>query len=213
MNEWMKWEIGKKLEATARALEGNGFHVTVCADRESAAARIEAEAEGAATVGFGGSMSLADLGFPPRLAVKGYECLSHATPGLSAEERVAIMRRQLTCDVFLTGVNAVTLDGKLVNIDATGNRVGAMTFGPKKVVAVAGVNKLAEDAHAALRRIRSWAAPANAQRLGRKTPCTATGSCADCDSPDRICRIVQIVERRPPLTDLRVVLVGEPLGL
>ncbi|MBI5014050.1 MAG: lactate utilization protein [Deltaproteobacteria bacterium] len=213
MNEWMQWEIGKKLETAAHALERNGFAVTVCPDRDSAATRIEQEAEGAATVGFGGSVSLVELGFPGRLAAQGYECLVHSASGLSADERLAVMRRQLTCDLFLSGTNAVTLDGKLVNIDATGNRVGALTFGPKKVVAVVGVNKLAEDADAALRRIRSWAAPANAFRLKRKTPCASSGQCADCDSPDRICRIVQVLERKPPLTDLRVLLVAEPLGL
>lgn len=213
MSEWSTWERQKRLEATAKALETNGFKATVCADRGAAVAAIEAEARDARTVGFGGSVSLAELGLPSLLADQGKECLLHGAPGLSPEERLAVMRRQLTCDLFLTGVNAVTLDGKLVNIDATGNRVGAMTFGPGKVVAVAGANKLATDVHDAVRRIKEWAAPPNARRLAVGTPCAETGFCSDCRSPGRICRVVHIMERRPRLTELRVLLVAEPLGL
>lgn len=212
MSEWAVWETGKRLEAAAKALEENGFTATICTDGESAANEIEEEAREARTVGFGGSMSLVGLGLPRRIAEMGKECLIHGAPGLSLEERLEIMRRQLSCDLFLTGANAVTLDGKLVNIDATGNRVGAMTFGPKRVVALAGVNKLVDDVHAAVRRIKAWVAPPNARRLSMKTPCAETGFCSDCRSPDRICRVVHILERRPRLTDFRVILVAEPLG-
>jgi hypothetical protein len=213
MNEWISWEAGKKLETAVKHLVENGFSAEICADRESAAGRIEEEAVGARTIGFGGSVTLNELGFPGRLASKGFECLLHGLPGLSPEERVAIMRRQLTCDLFLSGTNAVTLDGKLVNVDMNGNRVNAMTFGPKKVIVVAGANKLAENVEAALRRIRSWSAPANAHRLGRKTPCAMTGECVRCASPERICRITHVLEKRPPAADIRVLLVGEALGL
>ncbi|MDW7710563.1 MAG: lactate utilization protein [Deferrisomatales bacterium] len=213
MNEWAAWEVGKRLGVAAEALEKNGFRVARCADRESAVARVLEEVGEARTVGFGGSVTLVELGLPQRLAELGRECLIHGAPGLKPEERVAVMRRQLTCDVFLTGANAVTLDGKLVNIDATGNRVAAMTFGPGKVVAVAGANKLADDVHQAVARVRAWASPPNARRLSFQTPCAETGLCSDCRSPDRICRVVHIQERRPRLTDTVVVLVAEALGL
>jgi len=213
MNEWAAWQMSKRLEIAGEALRKNGFEVAFCPDREAAVARVMQEVADAGTVGFGGSMSFVDLGIPQRVAALGKECLIHGAPGLSPEERVQVMRRQLTCDVFLTGANAVTLDGKLVNIDASGNRVGAMTFGPKKVVVVAGSNKLATDAEDAVRRIKAWVSPANARRLAFKTPCAETGVCSDCRSPDRICRVVHIQERRPRLTDVRVLLVGEALGL
>ncbi|MBE0618838.1 MAG: lactate utilization protein [Proteobacteria bacterium] len=213
MNEWAAWEVGKRLEIAAEALEKNGFRVSICPDREAAVGKVLEEVGDAQTVGFGGSVTAVELGLPQRLAALGKECLIHGAPGMSPEERVAVMRRQLTCDAFLTGVNAVTLDGKLVNIDATGNRVGAMTFGPKKVVVVAGANKLAADADEAVRRIKTWASPPNARRLAFKTPCAESGVCCDCRSPDRICRVVHIQERRPRLTDTRIVLVGETLGL
>ncbi|MHB8763361.1 MAG: lactate utilization protein [Deferrisomatales bacterium] len=212
-SSWARWGMERRVEAAARALEQNGFGVAVCADRAAAVERIVEAAGSARTVGFGGSITGVELELPQKLAALGKECLIHGAPGLSPEERLAVMRRQLTCDLFLASANAVTLDGKLVNIDATGNRVGAMTFGPGRVMLVAGANKVCADLDDALRRVKTWAAPPNAQRLQFKTPCATTGVCSDCRSPDRICRVVHVMERRPRLTDLTVVLVAEPLGL
>lgn len=213
MNEWAGWEVSRRLEAAAAALERNEFRVRICRDGGEAVARVLEEVADASTVGFGGSVTLGELGLPGRVAELGKRCLVHGAPGLSVDERLAVMRAQLTCDVFLTGANAVTLDGKLVNVDATGNRVGAMTFGPKKVVVVAGANKLAADVDEALQRVKAWAAPPNARRLAFRTPCAETGLCSDCRSPERICRVVHVLERRPRLTDVRVLLVAEALGL
>ena len=213
MNSWAEWEVRKQLERAADALRSNEFTVELCEDSARAATHIMTAAQTADSIGFGGSVSLVEMDLPRRLAEAGKECLIHGAPDLAPEQRMAIMRRQLTCDLFLTGANAVTLDGKLVNIDATGNRVGAMAFGPKKVIVVAGANKLAADEPTAVARVRAWVAPPNAQRLGMKTPCAATGFCADCTSPQRICRIVHIMEKKPRLTDVTVLLVAEPLGL
>ena len=213
MNSWAMWEAEKQLEKAAEALQRNEFAVEVCADRAQAVAHIMAAAETATTVGFGGSVSLVELGLPQLLAEAGKECLIHGAPDLTLDQRIAIMRRQLTCDLFLTGTNAVTLDGKLVNIDATGNRVGAMAFGPKKVMVVAGVNKLTANEQTAIARVRTWVAPPNAHRLGMKTPCAETGFCIDCSSSQRICRIVHVMEKRPRLTDVTVLLVADTLGL
>ena len=125
-----------------------------------------------------------------------------------------MMRRQLTCNPFLTGCNAVTLSGCLVNIDATGNRVASMSFGLKKVIVVAGRNKLVDgDVAAAIKRVKECTAPPNARRLGFNTPCAKTGFCSDCRSPDRICRVTAVIERKPRLADLRVLVVNEDLGL
>ncbi|WP_243113657.1 lactate utilization protein [Desulfofundulus salinus] len=156
---------------------------------------------------------MADLKVAEALREMGKELLIHGLPELSPEERLTIMRRQLTCDLFLTGTNALTLTGCLVNIDATGNRVASMVFGPKKVIIVAGRNKLVEDEEEAIKRIKAYAAPPNARRLNCKTPCVETGFCADCNSPDRICRIITVMERKPRLTDVRVLVVNEDLGL
>ena len=131
---------------------------------------------------------------------------------MSKEEVLEALRGEINSDVFLTSSNAVTMDGKLVNKDMIGNRVAAMIFGPKRVFVVVGVNKIVENVKEALERIERVAAPLNAKRLGVKTPCVETGYCTDCDSPDRICRVTTIIERRPSRTDLTVVLVNENLG-
>jgi hypothetical protein len=107
----------------------------------------------------------------------------------------------------------VTEDGWLYNVDATGNRVGAMFIGPKKVIVVAGVNKIVKTIEDAEKRVREWVAPQNAKRLNRKTPCVETGVCGDCSSPDRICNIDVTLRKKPIRTDVAVILVGENLGL
>ncbi len=212
MNPYLAWHAERMVEAAARALERNGFAVRVCPDRARAVEAVLDEAREARTVGFGGSATLVELGLPDRLGQEGKECLVHGRPGLTPEQRLEVMRRQLTCDLFLTGANAITLDGKVVNVDATGNRVGALAFGPEKVRIVVGANKIVRDLDEALRRIKLRVAPPNARRLGLNTPCASTGLCADCSSPDRICRIVHVLERRPRLTDVGVILVADTLG-
>jgi hypothetical protein len=110
-----------------------------------------------------------------------------------------------SCDYFLCSTNAITEEGHLYNVDATGNRVGAMFFGPGKTIIVCGINKIVRDMEEA-------AAPMNAKRLGRKTPCAQTGVCSDCNSPERICNIAVEILKKPSRTDVLVLLVGEPLG-
>jgi len=211
--ELINWQYEQKCLKAVEALNKNGFKAVYCPTRQEALDYILKEAAGAKTVGFGGSLSVAALKAADALQAAGKELLNHNTPGLTPEERLAVMRRQLTCDLFLTGTNAVTLTGFLINIDATGNRVGAMSFGPGKVIVVAGRNKLAADKEQALQRIKACAAPPNAKRLSLNTPCARTGICADCSSPDRICRITTVMERKPRMTDVHVLIVNEDMGL
>ena len=143
----------------------------------------------------------------------GREILNHGDPALSRDEKIGVMRRQLTCDLFLSGTNALTLSGELVNIDATGNRAAAMFFGPRKVIVVAGRNKLVDGTvQDAIQRVKNWATPPNSRRLKYKTPCASTGFCCDCNSPDRLCRVTTVIERPPRLTDMRVLVVNADLG-
>ena len=212
--ELVDWSYAEKCEKAVESLGKNGFTAVYCRTAGQAFDYIVKEAEGAETVGFGGSMSVADLKVADRLRELGKELLNHSVPGLAPEERVAIMRRQLTCDLFLSGANAVTLTGSLVSIDATGNRVGSMFFGPKKVIVVAGRNKLVDgDVAAAVKRVKDFTSPPNARRLNYNTPCAKTGFCCDCNSPDRICRITTVIDRKPRLTDLHVLVVNEEMGL
>lgn len=212
--ELMGWTHEQKCRKAIASLEKNGFIAVYCQTGQEARDYIIREATDAVSVGFGGSMSVVDLKVADLLKDQGKEILNHSQPGLSQEERVAVMRRQLTCDLFLTGTNAVTLSGFLVNIDASGNRVGSMLFGPKKVIVVAGRNKLVDgDVNDAIKRVKDWASPPNAKRLNYNTPCAKTGFCSDCNSPDRICRITTIIDRKPRLTDVRVLVVNEDMGL
>lgn len=211
--ELVNWTHEQKCRKTVASLERNGFTSRYCATPREAAEYIIAGAADSASIGFGGSMSIAALGVEQVLQEQGKEILNHASPSLSRDEKLAIMRRQLTCDLFLSGCNAVTTNGELVNIDATGNRVGAMLFGPGRVIVVAGRNKLVDGtAHDAMGRVKSWATPPNSKRLNFKTPCASTGFCSDCNAPERLCRVTSIIERKPRFTDLHVLVVNADLG-
>ena len=208
------WTSEKKCRKLVENLTKKHFTAVYCATAQEAADYIMKEAEFAANVGFGGSLSVADLKLTTPLMNKGKEILNHGFPDLTPEQRMAAMKRQQTCDLFLTGTNAVTLDGCLVNIDGNGNRVAAMIYGPSKVIVVVGRNKIVEgDVSDAIRRVKNLSAPPNGVRLGKQTPCAVTGFCSDCDSPQRMCHITTIIDSKPSLTDMHVLVVNEDMGL
>ena len=212
----LAWQGGVRLAAVAERLRARGFEAEVCETRGEARERVVALAREAGSVGFGGSLSVACLNLTRELREAGKEILNHGFPNLSPEEKLAIMRRQLTCDLFLSSVNALTDDGVIVNVDGNGNRVASTIFGPRRVVFVVGRNKVVTGGvHAALARVRAVAGPVNAHRLGKRTPCAATGACADCagSCPESICRVVTIIRQRPSCTPATVILVNEDLGL
>jgi hypothetical protein len=212
--ELVNWSYEQKCLKAVKSLENNDFTALYCATPQAAAEHIIAESSAAVSVGFGGSLSIASLGVEQTLKALGKDILNHAVATLGRDEKLAIMRRQLTCDLFLSGCNALTLNGELVNIDATGNRVGAMFFGPRKVIVVAGRNKLVDGTpQEAIARVKTWATPPNAKRLNFKTPCATTGCCSNCNSPDRLCRVTTIIDRKPRFTDLHVLVVNADLGL
>ena len=211
--ELVVWSHEKKCLKAVESLTNNGFAAAYCATPQEASEIIITEAGTARTVGFGGSMTIVGLGVEARLREMGKEILNHGSPALSRDEKMEIMRSQLTCDLFLSGTNALTLSGQLVNIDATGNRAAAMFFGPRKVIVVAGRNKLVDGTvQDAVTRVKNWATPPNAKRLNFKTPCASSGFCSDCNSPDRLCRIITVLERKPRFTDVRVLVVNADLG-
>ena len=208
------WLFEQKCCALVRALEKRHFTAVYCATSGEAAAYVLREAESARSVGFGGSYTIAGLGVQEKLAAAGKVIYNHGTPGLTPEEKVSVMNAELTCDLFLSGTNAVTADGVLVNIDGNGNRVAALSYGPKKVIVAVGRNKIVEGGvEAAIARVKRVAAPANAKRLERATPCSATGFCADCDSPQRICHVTTLIDSKPGRADFHVLVINEDLGL
>jgi hypothetical protein len=208
------WAFALKCEKAVGSLKKNGFDAVYCKSGEEVYHYIINEADTAHSVGFGGSMSITDLKICDKLRSMGKEILNHNDPGLTPEQKMAITRRQLTCDLFLTSSNAVTLSGQLVNIDGNGNRAAAMFFGPQKVVIVVGRNKLVDGTvDDAIHRVKTHAAPPNSKRLNLATPCATTGFCSDCDSPQRICRVTTIIEKKPRTADIRVLVVNEDMGL
>lgn len=196
-------------ETVRKKLESNGFTVSVFATGEEAAAYLNREIDGV-TVGMGGSVTLGQLGLRESLSAHNTLYSHDFTPGDPAQ----VQRMAAEADVYLLSANGLAGDsGELVNIDGVGNRLASSLFGHKKVYFVVGKNKLAPDLHSAIHRARNVAAPKNAQRLGRKTPCAAQGDrCYDCASPERICRGMAIHYRPMMRTETEVVLIGQELG-
>lgn len=212
MKQFIQWHNDTFGEKVVKALEKNNFQAHYAVNRTAAIEKALSLIPAGATIGVGGSWTLKELGIPEQLAKNGHTVYDHSIPGLTMEESLALRRKELLSDVFLSSTNAITLDGQLVNTDGSGNRVAAMSFGPKKVIVIVGVNKIVSDLDAAMERIETVAAPINNKRLDRPNPCTITGMCMDCQGSTRICNITSILHKRPPAIDFHVIVVGEELG-
>lgn len=193
------------MERVRKNLEERGFQTSCFATAKEAADYLDAQIDGA-TVGIGGSMTIQAMGLSERLS-KHNEVIWHWEGGE--------LRRAMLADVYLTSVNGLAETGEIVNIDGNCNRVAASMFGPKRVYYVVGINKIAPDFEKALWRARNVAAPKNAQRLGKKTPCAVKADrCYDCKSPERICRGLSVLWRKPTgFEQAEVVLIEEELDM
>jgi len=207
-----QWWIEERVKKTIEKLQAHEFKAIYVRKKEDAVEEIWRHITPKQRIGVGGSIAIRDLGILETLEAKGHTIYDHWKPGLSKENILEIRKSQMTSDLFLGGVNAVTMNGELVNIDAAGNRVNGTIFGPGKVILVAGYNKIVEDVQEGIKRVKDVAAPINARRLNLDMPCAKLGRCVDCNSPSRICRVVVIHERKPMWTDIHVILVGEELG-
>lgn len=202
-------KIGRK---TVEALEKRNFEAYYCDDCEEALQKVISLIPDQDIISFGGSKTLEEIGLLDLLRRGGYKLIDRDT-AKNSEERLDLMRRALLCDTYITGTNAVSEDGQLVNIDGNGNRVAAMTFGPKNVLVVVGVNKIVKTLEDAYSRARNIAAPINVQRFDKtKTPCYVNGACQDCTGDECICAyIINTRVCRPP-KKIKVIIVGENLG-
>ena len=198
------------LQATSQHLNKRGFDAQTYADKEQAAQAILGQIPPGSTVGIGGSVTIQTLQLSGRLKAQGCTVFWHWEQGDDA----ALRKAAFYADYYLLSANALGENGILYNIDATGNRVAATQYGPAKVLMVIGRNKLVHGGHEqALARIHQVACPQNARRLGLKTPCAITGKCTDCKSPQRMCAITAILEKRPSAKPFfKVLLVDEDLG-
>ena len=196
--------------ALKQKLEGLGYAVSCFASAREAAEYLDGQVDGT-SVGFGGSVTLEQMGLFDRLASHNEVAWHHKVP--KGPERGEALKKALAARIYFSSVNALAETGEIINIDNTGNRVGSTWFGHEKLYLVAGRNKIAPDFESALHRARNIAAPLNAKRLGRKTPCAARGDrCYDCNSPERICRGLSVFWRCPAGEKVEVVLINEELG-
>ncbi|MDL2274957.1 lactate utilization protein [Desulfosarcina sp. OttesenSCG-928-G10] len=206
------WLFEQAARQCVKNLSRHDFDAHYYPDREAAVSAILKMAAPFSTFGFGGSSTTRGLGLADALREMGKTVHDHWQPGLNKSADLAIRLDQGRCDCFLCSANAISMTGEIVNVDGVGNRTSAMTFGSPKVIIVAGVNKLAPDLAGALDRVRRIAGPMRAKSLNMNTLCAETGVCADCSSPQRICRITTILHRRPLMTDISVFLINAKLG-
>lgn len=185
-----------------------GFY---CASAQEAVKKVSELIEDGSSVTWGGTMTVRDLGIPDFLRKRGTLQVLDRDLVKTPEEKRDMYLRAFSADVYLSSANAISEDGVIVNIDGNGNRVAAITWGPKKVIFVIGLNKVAQNVEAALARARSTASPTNAARFDIKTPCQTDGVCHNCNSPESICNYVHFL-RNSPNGRHTVVLVGENLG-
>ena len=211
--EIREWHNEKTIQRAIKSLESNFFDAAFFPDRKTLTNKVLSYVKPKMKVGFGGSLTVRGLGIVERLKNEDVVLLDHWKPGLSKEEISEIRFQQLTCDLFFSSANAITEKGEIINIDGFGNRTNSTTYGPKKVIIIAGYNKIVPDMNAGIERIKNVAAPMNAKRLNLPLPCAETGRCHDCRSEARICRIISIMQRKPGGTDISVYLINEELGL
>ena len=208
------WQV--RLADLKSELENNNFEVYL-AENTSEAKRIVLEEilpkTGPKSVSWGGSMTFLATGLYEAIKEdSAIEILDTFDRSISREEMVERRRQALLVDLFITGTNAVTESGQLVNLDMIGNRIGGITFGPKSVVIMVGRNKIVPDLEEAMARIKDYVAPVNAMRLDIKTPCLKTSYCDECNSPQRICNTWAITEKCFPKGRVKIVLINEDLG-
>jgi hypothetical protein len=213
MEQWQTWFHEKQVERTIQALKKNNFEALFVPDGKAAFEEAMKRIPDGSTVAVGGSMTLGQVGLLEGLEKRKINFIFPMKQGKNPEEVRALIQKTFLAEIFLSGTNAITENGWLFNVDATGNRVGAMFIGPKKVIVIAGVNKIVPDIETAEQRVRWWVGPQNAKRLNRKTPCVETGVCSDCASPERICNINVTLRKKPSRTEVAVIIVGENLGI
>jgi len=208
------WQI--RLKDLKSTLEGNNFEVFLArnaAEAKTVVVETIIPAINPKSVSWGGSITFTATGLYDILENDpGLKVIDTYDKSISSEEVLERRRQSLLVDLFFAGTNAVTEAGQLVNLDMIGNRIAGITFGPKNVIVFIGRNKIVPDIENAMFRIKSYAAPVNTMRLGKKTPCAKTSYCEECKSPDRICNTWTITEKSFPRGRVKVVLINEELG-
>lgn len=207
-----KKEFYEKQAATIiKNLEKRNMEGYYCPDAASAVQKALSLMPEHSVISWGGSMTLSEIGLMDALRQEKYTLIDRAT-ATTIEEKRALFSKTVLADYYLMSTNAITLDGQLVNIDGAGNRLACLIHGPEHVIILAGMNKVATDVDAAMKRVRNISAPPNTVRLNCKAPCAVTGICGDCLSPETIC-CQEVVTRYSRIKGrIKVILIGEEYG-
>ncbi|MBQ4163559.1 MAG: lactate utilization protein [Turicibacter sp.] len=212
MNKYVEKVVEQKVNRTLEALNRHGFKATCVDSKEEAFILVKSLIKKGSVIGVGGSETLREVGLLEEFKKGDYHFIQTQAMGLTEQQRHQLYRECFFADVYLSSSNAITEDGYLYNVDGRSNRVAALLYGPDRVIIVAGVNKIVSDLDEAIKRNREIAAPANALRLNKKTPCTKTLKCHDCQSPDRICRNYVVMGPQANKERITIILVNENLG-
>ena len=208
-NEQRNERLGAKM---VKAMQQRHFDAYYCATASEAKAKVNELIPDGASVTWGGTMTVRDMDIPKMLQERGTLKVWDRDKVETPEEKQEMYLRAFQADYYLSSANAITEDGVIVNIDGNGNRVAAITWGPQHVIFVVGMNKVAQDPEAALKRARSTAAPINAARFDIQTPCQLDGQCHNCNSPQSICNYIHFLRNSSKPGRIIVILVGENLG-
>lgn len=215
-DKYIKERNQKLGEKVVEAFKKRHFDAFFCNDKKDVLDKVLELVSKDDVIAWGGSMTLSEIGLAEYLEENGYKTINR-DKAPTPEAKLKCAQDSFLSDVFLMSANAISEDGQLVNIDGLGNRVAALAFGPKKVIVIAGMNKVSKTLEEAYKRARTFAAPCNLQRIcdvyGKSdTPCAVTGSCADCKSPDSICAQILTTRLCRPQGRIIVILVNEELG-
>lgn len=204
--------MNNRIEKVIKNLEKSNMNGYLVKDEKELIEKIEEIVKEGATVSVGGSMTLFETGIIDYLREGRYVFSDRYKEGITREELLDVYREAFSVDAYFTSTNAITEAGELYNVDGNGNRVAAMLFGPKKVIVIAGTNKIVADMDEAIKRVREIAAPLNTKRLDRKTPCVKTEKCMDCGSKERICNEYTVIGRQGDSQRIHVIFLDKKLG-
>ncbi len=212
MDQNVDWYIEKQIERTIANLEKHNISGAFAVNELELIERIKEWVPENSTVAVGDSMTLFETGVIELLRNGKYNFLDKYRAEITREEKKQIYRQSFSADTFLCSTNALTEEGELYNIDGNGSRVAAMIYGPEQVIVVAGINKIVKNLEEAEKRARNHAAPLDAKRLNKNTPCASLGYCVDCKSDERICNDFVVIKRQFTKGRIKVIIVGKPLG-
>lgn len=212
MDKNVIWANEQKITRTVQAINKNNMNGYYAKDREELIRIIEDVVSENSLVSCGGSMTLFETGVMEHLRSGRYKFLDRYKEDITREEVVNMFKESFFADAYFTSSNAVTENGELYNVDGNGNRVAAMLYGPEKVIVICGVNKIVKNVEEAIKRNRECAAPINAKRLNKETPCSKVGYCMDCKSKDRICNEYTLIKRQNRKERMHIIFLNENLG-